>query len=181
DRFAQASGRSKPNSAGWGRGIRPVINVSWQDAVAYTRWLSEQTGSRYRLPTEAEWEFAARSGSDKRFWWGHKVGEANANCFDCGSEWSGSKTAPVGSFEASAFAVHDMAGNVMEWVQDCYRSGYTDAPQDGSAVEISDCKERVVRGGGYDSPADLLRSTRRDQRSPKARLDNLGFRVVREY
>jgi len=181
DQFAQATGRSRPSSAEWGRGNRPVINVSWQDAVAYTRWLSEQTGSRYRLPTEAEWEFAARSGSDKRFWWGSKVGEANANCFDCGSEWSGSKTAPVGSFAASPFAVHDMAGNVMEWVQDCYRSGYDGAPDDGSAVEIAGCAERVVRGGGYDSPADLLRSASRSQRSPEARLNNLGFRVVREF
>ncbi len=181
DLFAEATGRSKPSSAGWRRGNRPVINVSWQDAVAYTRWLSEQTGSRYRLPTEAEWEFVARSGSDKRFWWGNKVGEANANCFDCGSEWSGSKTAPVGSFAASAFAVHDMAGNVMEWVQDCYRSGYANAPDDGSAVELAGCEERVVRGGGYDSPADLLRSASRGQRAPDVRLNNLGFRVVREF
>ncbi|MEA3244364.1 MAG: SUMF1/EgtB/PvdO family nonheme iron enzyme, partial [Pseudomonadota bacterium] len=137
NQFAQATGRRKPKSAGWGRGIRPVINVSWQDAVAYSRWLSEQTGSRYRLPSEAEWEFAARSGTDKRFWWGNKVGEANANCFDCASEWSGSKTAPVGSFTESPFAVHDMAGNVMEWVQDCYRSGYVEAPDDGSAVDVA--------------------------------------------
>ena len=181
NQFAQATGRRKPNSAGWGRGIRPVINVSWQDAVAYSRWLSEQTGSRYRLPSEAEWEFAARSGTDKRFWWGNKVGEANANCFDCGSEWSGSKTAPVGSFTESPFAVHDMAGNVMEWVQDCYRSGYAEAPDDGSAVDVAGCEERVVRGGGYDSPADLLRSASRGQRSPESRLDNLGFRVAREF
>jgi formylglycine-generating enzyme required for sulfatase activity len=181
DQFAQATGRSKPGSAGWGRGNRPVINVRWQDAVAYTHWLSEQTGSHYRLPTEAEWEFAARSGSDKRFWWGNEVGEANANCFDCASEWSGSKTAPVGSFAASAFAVHDMAGNVMEWVQDCYRSGYAKARNDGRAVEFAGCEERVVRGGGYDSPADLLRSASRSQRSPDVRLDNIGFRVVREF
>jgi len=180
-RFAQATGRSEPNSAGWGRGSRPVINVSWQDAVAYTRWLSEQTGSRYRLPTEAEWEFAARSGNDKLFWWGNAVGEANANCFDCGSEWSGSKTAPVGSFTESTFALHDMAGNVMEWVQDCYRSGYADAPDDGSAVDVAGCEQRVVRGGGYDSPADQLRSASRGQRSPEVQLDNLGFRVVREF
>lgn len=181
NQFAQATGRRKPNSAGWGRGIRPVINVSWQDAVAYSRWLSEQTGSRYRLPSEAEWEFVARSGTEKRFWWGNKVGEANANCFDCGSEWSGSKTAPVGSFTESPFAVHDMAGNVMEWVQDCYRSGYAEAPDDGSAVDVAGCEERVVRGGGYDSPADLLRSASRGQRSPESRLDNLGFRVAREF
>ena len=181
DRFAQATGRLQPSSAGWGRGKRPVIHVSWKDAVAYTRWLSEQTGSHYRLPTEAEWEYAARSGSDKLFWWGNDVGEANANCFDCASEWSGSKTAPVGSFAASALAVHDMAGNVMEWVQDCYRPGYAEAPHDGSAVEFAGCEQRVVRGGGFGSPANMLRSASRVQRSPESRLDDLGFRVVREF
>ena len=158
-----------------------MINVRWKDAVAYTRWLSEQTGSRYRLATEAEWEFAARSGSDKRFWWGNEVGESNANCFDCGGKWAGSRSAPVGSFAASPFAVHDMAGNVMEWVQDCYRSGYADAPSDGSAVELESCAQRVVRGGGYDSPSGTVRSANRDKRAPDTRLNNLGFRVVREF
>ena len=181
DQFAQATGRLQPSSGGWGRGNRPVIHVSWKDAVAYTRWLSEQTGNRYRLPTEAEWEYVARSGSDGLFWWGNEVGEASANCYDCASEWSGNKTAPVGSFSASAFAVHDMAGNVMEWVQDCYRSGYAQAPDDGSAVELDGCAERVVRGGGYASPADLLRSASRSRRAPESRLDDLGFRVVREF
>lgn len=181
DRFAEVTGRARPADEGWGRGERPVINVSWQDAVAYTRWLSEQTGNRYRLPTEAEWEFAARSGSDKRFWWGNEVGEAHANCFDCGSQWSGTETAPVGSFTASRYGVSDMAGNVMEWVQDCYSASYADAPQDGSAVESDGCTARVVRGGGYSSPAESLRSAGRDQRAPQAWLDNLGFRVARDY
>jgi len=181
DRFVQATGRARPTDEGWGRGTRPVINVSWQDATAYTRWLSGQTGANYRLPTEAEWEYAARSRSSKRFWWGKEVGESHANCFDCGGQWSGSRTARVGSFAASPFAVHDMAGNVMEWVQDCYQSGYANAPSDGRAVVVTgDCSARVVRGGSYSSPADLLRSASRDQRAPELRLDNLGFRVVRD-
>ncbi|GMQ89608.1 MAG: hypothetical protein BMS9Abin09_1112 [Gammaproteobacteria bacterium] len=180
DRFVQATGRARPADEGWGRGTRPVINVSWQDAVAYAQWLSGQTGARYRLPTEAEWEYAARSRSNKRFWWGTEVGENFANCFDCGGQWSGSQTARVGSFAASPFAVHDMAGNVTEWVQDCYQSGYVNAPLDGSAVVTGDCSARVVRGGSYSSPADSLRSASRDQRIPDLRLDNLGFRVVRD-
>ncbi|MFZ0469138.1 MAG: formylglycine-generating enzyme family protein, partial [Thiogranum sp.] len=179
-RFARATGRSVPGDNGWGRGERPVINVRWQDALAYTQWLSEQTGSRYRLPTEAEWEFAARSGSDTRFWWGNETGKAHANCFDCGSEWSGQKTAPVGSFSASQFGLQDMAGNVMEWVQDCYQPDYSSAPADGSAVSSGDCSRRVVRGGAYDSPSENLRSASRDARDADTRLDNLGFRVVKE-
>ena len=180
DEFARASGRSLPRDNGWGRGERPVINVRWQDALAYTQWLSEQTGNRYRLPTEAEWEFAARAGSDARFWWGNQVGDSHANCFDCGGDWAGVKTAPVGSFSASPFAVNDMAGNVMEWVQDCYQPDYSGAPADGSAITAGDCSRRVVRGGGYDSPSESLRSASRDAREADTRLDNLGFRVVKE-
>jgi len=180
DRFVQATGRARPADEGWGRGKRPVINVSWQDAVAYTQWLSAQTGAHYRLPTEAEWEFAARSGGKKRFWWGNEVDKNHANCFDCGGQWSGSQTAQVGSYTASPFALHDMAGNVMEWVQDCYQSGYADAAPDGSAVESGDCSSRAVRGGSYSSPASSLRSASRDKRPRDARLDNLGFRVVRQ-
>ena len=180
NKFANATGRRRPADEGWGRGQRPVINVSWQDAVAYTKWLSDQTGSQYRLPTEAEWEFAASAGSEARFWWGNNVGSRNANCFDCGSEWSGVKTAPVGSFSASAYSVQDMLGNVMEWVQDCYQKSYNSAPADGSAViTAGECKQRVVRGGGFDSPADSVRSASRDSRVETSRLNNLGFRVVK--
>ena len=178
--FADATGRRRPGDEGWGRGQRPVMNVSWHDAMAYAEWLSEQTGSRYRLPTEAEWEYVAKAGSETRFWWGNDVGSRNANCFDCGSKWSGIETAPVGSFSASAYGVQDMLGNVMEWVQDCYRKSYNSAPLDGSAViAAGDCQQRVVRGGGFDSPADSLRSASRDSRVGTSRLNNLGFRVVK--
>ncbi|UCE76508.1 MAG: SUMF1/EgtB/PvdO family nonheme iron enzyme, partial [Gammaproteobacteria bacterium] len=181
DRFAEATGRARPRSAGRGRGSRPVTNVSWKDAVAYAEWLSAQTGHRYRLPTEAEWEFAARAGTITRYWWGNKVGTAQANCFDCGTEWSGRETAPVGSFPASPFGLHDLAGNAREWVKDCYAPNYKEAPVDGSAVDASQCQQRVIRGGSYSSPSTKLRVTTRDQGEPDMRLDDLGFRVAREY
>ncbi len=181
DRFAAETGRARPRSNGNGRGSRPVTNVSWRDAVAYAEWLSAQTGHRYRLPTEAEWEFAARANTITRYWWGNKVGTARANCFDCGTKWGGRETAPVGSFPASPFGLHDLSGNVREWVKDCYASTYEGAPVDGSAVDASQCKQRVIRGGSYSSPSTELRVTTRDQGEPDMRLDDLGFRVAREY
>ena len=181
DRFAESTGRRLPDDEGWGRGARPVVNVSWQDAVDYTHWLSEQTGNRYRLPTESEWEFAASSGTDKRFWWGNELSDGAANCFDCGHSDGNAKTVAVGSFPASDWHLYDMAGNVMEWVQDCYRPDYSDAPADGGAIDPTFCANRVARGGGFNSPGEKLRSSSRDQRVPDSRLDHLGFRVVREY
>ena len=115
--FTAATGR-RTNDAGRGRGSRPVINVSWEDAVAYTGWLSAQTGKWYRLPSEAEWEYAARAGTTTRYSWGDDIGRNLANCNGCGSRWDDEKTAPVGSFPANAWGLHDMHGNVWEWVQD---------------------------------------------------------------
>ena len=158
-----------------------MINVTWKDAVAYTNWLSEQTGHRYRLPSEAEWEFVARAGSASRYWWGSEVVEGKANCFDCGSSQAGQFTAPVGMFEANAFGVYDMAGNVREWIQDCKTRNYENAPSDGSAVESEGCTARIVRGGSFASPSNKLRSSARDSGAADARFDDLGFRVARDY
>ena len=179
DRFARETGRRLPYDEGWGRGNQPVINVSWKDATAYTKWLSKQTGHSYRLPTEAEWEFAAHGGSTASHWWGDDVEEFPANCFDCGSQWDGRRTAAVGSFAANAFGLLDTAGNVQEWVEDCYHSSYQDAAPDGSARQAPRCIQRVVRGGSYTSPIESLRSAKRGQYDHDIRLDNLGFRVVR--
>ena len=180
DAFARATGHRLPDDRGWGRGERPVINVSWKDARDYAQWLSAQTGKHYRLPNEAEWEFVARSGATTRYWWGEGVGENHANCFDCGSRDGGAKTSPVASYAASPWGVYDMAGNVREWVNDCYTPNYSRAAVDGSAAETAGCSERVVRGGAYSSPSAQLRSTARDRMDAQSRLDNLGFRVVRE-
>ena len=149
DAFTDATGRERANDRGWGRGRRPVINVSWDDAVAYTQWLSSQTGERYRLPSEAEWEYAARAGSTTKYSWGNDIGRNRANCDGCGSRWDDRQTAPVGSFSANRWGLHDMHGNVWEWVQDCWNGNYRGAPTDGSAWESGDCSERVLRGGSW--------------------------------
>ena len=110
----------RPGDNGWGRGRRPVINVSWEGLKEYLAWLSKQTGKTYRLLTEAEWEYAARAGSTTQYRWGNEIGKGNANCGGCGSQWDNKGTAPVGSFKPNAFDLSDMHGNMWQWVEDCY-------------------------------------------------------------
>jgi formylglycine-generating enzyme required for sulfatase activity/rhodanese-related sulfurtransferase/chromosome segregation ATPase len=179
DRFARATGRRLPYDEGWGRRDQPVINVSWKDATAYAAWLSKQTGHDYRLPSEAQWEFAARGGTTQPYWWDDEVADIPANCFDCGSQWDGKRTTAVSSFSPNGFGLHDTAGNVQEWVEDCYLANYQGAATDGSARKARRCTQRVIRGGAYTSPIDSIRSSRRGQYDHDTRLDNLGFRVVR--
>jgi formylglycine-generating enzyme required for sulfatase activity len=178
--FAKATGRSEPSDSGWGRGERPVINVSWDDATAYAAWLSQQTGKTYRLPTEAEWEYAARAGSTTKYPWGDEVGLNNANCDGCGSQWDNKQTAPVGSFAANAFGLHEMHGNVWEWVQDCYHSSYEGAPADGAAREQCDSSSRVLRGGSWYTDPAWLRSALRHRLTASSTLNYLGFRLVQD-
>lgn len=172
--------RSKlPDDQGWGRGLRPVINVSWEDAKRYTEWLSEQTGNRYRLPTDAEWEYATRAGSRQRFWWGDTTERAQANCEGCGSLWDGEKSAPVGRFPPNGFGLHDTAGNVWEWMEDCYSDSFAKAPADGKALQKPGCGKRVIRGGAWSFPPQEMRSANRWRDFPARRSDDTGFRVVR--
>ena len=180
DRFTVATGREPAADEGWGRGRRPVINVSWEDAVAYTEWLSEQTGKRYRLPSEAEWEHAARAGSVTAYSWGNEIGRNRANCDGCGSQGDGGQTAPVGSFSPNGWGLHDLHGNIFEWVQDCWNESYQGAPTDGSAWESGDCSLRVLRGGSsFDEPR-FLRSALRFRDSSSFRFNSgAGFRVAR--
>lgn len=178
--FVAAVGGRLPADQGWGRNLRPVINVSWDDARAYAAWLSSQTGHRYRLATESEWEYAARAGTTQAYWWGRKAGHNKANCWGCGSEWDGVKTAPVGSFQPNPWGIFDTSGNVLEWVADCMHPSYEDAPLDGSAWQQSGCPERVVRGGSWSNPADGSRVAKRLGMRADVRQDNLGFRLVRE-
>jgi formylglycine-generating enzyme required for sulfatase activity len=165
----------------WGRVTRPAINVSWEDAQEYVASLSRRTGKTYRLLSEAEWEYAARAGSDDRaYTWGDDIGKGNANCAGCGGEWDGlQRTAPVGSFPANAFGLRDMHGNVWEWVEDCYQDNYYGAPSDGTARSSDNCSSRVLRGGSWFSfPLDL-RSANRGRENPNGRRSSLGFRVAR--
>ena len=168
----------RPKDQGWGRGNRPVINVSWEDAIRYVAWLSKMTGEPYRLLTEAEWEYAARAGSTTRFSWGDEIGKGNAVCSYCGSQWDNKQTAPVGSFKPNAFGLYDMHGNVYEWVEDCY-GDYKDAPKDGSAKLAKDCSGRVVRGGGWGGGPGGLRSASRIDFRTVYRVNDFGFRVGR--
>jgi formylglycine-generating enzyme required for sulfatase activity len=170
----------EPGDQGWGRARRPVINVSWDDVQQYVKWLSRQTGKHYRLLSEAEWEYSTRAGGDKTYSWGDEIGQGNANCDGCGSQWDKKQTAPVGSFAANAFGLHDMHGNVFEWVQDCYQSNYNGAPTDGSAFETN-CTDdrRVLRGGAWGDPARNLRAAFRDWLGTGIRGSGLGFRVAR--
>ena len=173
--------RQGVSDIGFGRGDRPVMLVTWEDAQAFAGWLSEMTGKRFRLPSEAEWEYVARAGSEARYPWGDDVGQSNANCDGCGSRWDDERTAPAGSLPANAFGVHDMVGNLYEWVQDCGRYSYEGAPSDGSAVgPDAACRQRMMRGGSWLSLPRASRPANR-VRNPVGFQDiNVGFRVARD-
>ena len=168
-----------PDDQGWGRGDTPVINVSWNDAQSYVSWLSKETGEQYRLPSEAEWEFAARAGSETAYSWGNGIGANQANCNRCGSPWSGKSPAPVGSFEPNSFGLQDMHGNVWEWTQDCRNDSYGNAPADGSAWLSGNCRSRVLRGGSWNYRASDARSANRASDSIRKRNVQLGIRIAR--
>jgi formylglycine-generating enzyme required for sulfatase activity len=157
------------------------MNVSWVDAVAYAKWLSAETSKRYRLPTESEWEYAARAGSTTKYHWGDEIGINRANCGDCGSRWDYEQTAPVGSFMANEFGLSDMHGNVWEWTQDCWNESYNRAPIDGNAWESGDCDRRVVRGGSWGSLPWYLRSANRYGWTASDRFNKQGFRLAQDH
>lgn len=179
--FSKATNRAQPNDNRWGTGSRPVINISWQDAKDYVTWLRESTGRKYRLPSEAEWEYAARGNTTTDYWWS---GDARklANCRrGCASDFSNlfrAKTAPVGTYPGNPFSMFDTAGNVAEWVEDCYKDHYMGAPKDGTAVESEACVLRSVRGGSTKSSLADITNHSRDKRDPLNGYSDVGFRVV---
>ncbi|MBK7956048.1 MAG: SUMF1/EgtB/PvdO family nonheme iron enzyme [Candidatus Accumulibacter sp.] len=174
----------RPGDEGWGRGRRPVIHVNWDDAQAYASWLAKKTGKGYRLLSEAEWEYAARAKTETAYPWGDERGSNHANFASSHSQWSGDKTAPVGSFDANDFGLYDMIGNVYEWVQDCWNGNYAGAPVDGSAWLNGDCGRRVIRGGSWYSEAGHARAAYRSgvdlgQGVPTRLSSKLGFRLAK--
>jgi formylglycine-generating enzyme required for sulfatase activity len=180
DRCVEDKGcKAQPDDREWGRGDRPVINVSWLDAKAFVAWLSQKTGQTYRLPSEAEWEYAARAGTNTAFWWGRDVGSRQANCRECNTGTS-QQTSPVGSYKPNSFGLYDTAGNAAEWVEDCWNDSYRGAPKDASAWNAGQCRLRGLRGGAYDSQAKSVRSTARFRYDTDVRYSANGFRVVRE-
>ena len=171
----------RPDDRGWGRGRRPVVNVSREDAQLYVEWLSRRTGKGYRLLSESEWEYAARAGTTGRYHWGNRITPSRANYVGNRASRDAymGQTAPVGSYSPNGFGLHDVHGNVWEWVGDCWNGSYEGAPADGSVWEGGDCGSRVLRGGSwYDAP-ELLRSASRSRDSAGNRGGALGFRVAR--
>jgi formylglycine-generating enzyme required for sulfatase activity len=179
DACAAVGGCPPASDSGFGRGTRPVINVTWDEAEHYAAWFARMTGKPYRLLTEAEWEYAARAGTTTAYSWGDDIGVNNANCHGCGSKWDNRETSPVGSFKPNAFGLYDMNGNVWEWVEDCYHIDYSGASADGSAWTAGDCSRRVRRGGAWGYIPRILRSADRGGDSPVNRSAFVGFRLGR--
>ena len=190
DTFARATGRRMPRDQGAGRASRPVVDVSWLDANAYAAWLGERTGDGYRLPTEAEWEYAARAGTETPFWSGACLG-ADQAIFDSSRSYPGCPPkprgprrppVPAGSLPANPWGLYEVAGNVAEWVQDCWHPDYSGAPTDGKPwlqSEDGDCMVRVVRGGGWSYVPWALRSAYRSFSPASSGQDAIGFRIAR--
>jgi formylglycine-generating enzyme required for sulfatase activity len=159
----------------------PVVNVDIESVDEYIKWANGKAGHTYRLPSEAEWEYAARAGSGDAYSWGDAIGDNRANCRGCGSKWDNQSTAPVGSFAENPFGLNDMHGNVREWVADCWHDSYLGAPEDGSAW-VESCSEdnsRSLRGGSWSVGAVSLRSAFRLRKLVDNANDGVGFRLAR--
>ena len=165
--------------------MQPLNSASWVDAQNYVKWLSRKTGKQYRLLTEAEWEYVARAGTTTRYWWGNSTQPNGiiANCDGCGSTQDNRQTAIITSFNANPFGLYNIAGNVFEWVEDCYHENYNNAPVTGAAWSCDNVEsyavKRVLRGGGWSSPIEQVRSASRKKAYPVTQLNDYGVRVAR--
>ncbi|MBI2992628.1 MAG: SUMF1/EgtB/PvdO family nonheme iron enzyme [Gammaproteobacteria bacterium] len=180
EKFAKAAGKKIPDNLYLEKEVHPVFFVSWDDAFYYAKWLSEQTGKKYRLPSEAEWEYAAGAGQKSPFWWGFEEVPNAAHCFGCATGFDPRKPTKIGSFKPNQFGLYDTAGNIAEWVQDCWHENYTGAPAEANTWEGGDCAYRVARGGAFSSPPQSIRHAKRDKYKSDALYDHIGFRLVRE-
>jgi formylglycine-generating enzyme required for sulfatase activity len=158
----------------------PLHNASWDDARQYAGWLSRRTGKPYRLPSEAEWEYAARGGTATRYWWGQELGKGMADCVACGSAPDARAPLPADGFRPNPFGLRGMLGGVAQWTADCWSPNYRGAPADGRARDAPGCMKKVLRGGGFRAlPQDLTVTARGSYDGPVRYLLN-GFRVARD-
>ncbi|WP_233834024.1 SUMF1/EgtB/PvdO family nonheme iron enzyme [Paraburkholderia sp. ZP32-5] len=158
----------------------PARDLSWDDAQQYVKWLSKTTGKPYRLPTEAEWEYADRGGTTTAYWWGEQMRKGTANCKDCGDPWHKEGPESVGSFTPNPLGLHDMNGGVWEWTADCWHNSYQGAPADGHAWDSPGCDMRVIRGGSWREGGNYMLSATRFKYSSGVRQSQDGFRVVKD-
>jgi formylglycine-generating enzyme required for sulfatase activity len=169
----------KPDDNGWGRGQRPVIHVSWDDAKSYVNWLSRKTGKTYRLLSESEREYVTRAGTTTPYWWGSSISTRDANYDGGGIGDYRQRTLPVNSFASNPWGLYQVHGNVWEWVEDCYHDTYAGAPADGSAWLSGECKYRILRGGSWVGNPRNLRAARRVANVSDNANYSSGFRVAR--
>ena len=161
-----------------GKDDAPVTNVSWTDAKQYVAWLAETTGKPYRLPTEAEWEYAARGGTQTKYWWGDQFQPGAANCKNCTDIAATEQPIKVGSLKPNPFGLYDMGGGVDQWVEDCWHKNYQGAPADGSAWVETQCPSHVMRSGSWRTDASYVRPSNRDSYDTNVRYPTHGFRVA---
>lgn len=177
DQCVAEAGCPRPaGDEGWGRGAMPVVHVSWGDAKAYAEWLARKTGKSYRLPSEAEWEYFARGGTETPYWWG-AAPAAKANCRGCGAGF-GSRPVAAATLPPNPFGLTEVLGNLYEWVADCSTADYAGVPADGNSATTGDCALRMVRGGSWQVGPTLIRASTRFRLDPSFKSDQVGFRVV---
>jgi formylglycine-generating enzyme required for sulfatase activity len=157
----------------------PVRDLSWDDAQQYLKWLGTVSGKTYRLPTEAEWEYAARGGTATRYWWGDQFATGKANCKECGPPWHADSPADIGSFAPNPYGLYDMNGSVWEWVSDCWHNSYKEAPGDGRSWDQPNCSVRAIRGGSWREGTSYMLSTTRFKYDASVRNGQNGFRIAR--
>jgi formylglycine-generating enzyme required for sulfatase activity len=162
-----------------GQDDAPVSNVSWNDTKQFTEWLSRTTQKDYRLPTEAEWEYAARGGTQTKYWWGDQPTIGMANCKGCNEPYDGAQPSKAGSLKPNPFGLYDMGGGVAQWVTDCWHRSYQGAPADGSAWLDAECPSRVIRSGSWKNDLSYVRPSNRDHYDANIRYPTHGFRVAR--
>jgi len=171
---------SKPKDRGWGRGRRPVINISYRDIKEYLVWITKKTQKVYRLPSEAEWEYSNRAGTNTEYWWGNNMVLGSANCRNCGTPWSGVSTSPVGQFKPNYWGLYDTHGNVFEIVSDCWTPNHNNAESDGTPVIIKNCNNRVIKGGAWYYLPKVARSASRARNDDRVFSYVVGVRIARD-